>query len=118
MLDTTLNFDFGADTGLSLTKVSEAGGVSNYRLTDGTNKFTLVVKHIDAPRGSTGDYHQIRLDVEDHTDDQYSGAEGVWLNIKTYDKSQNASRMSSAISSLIQICQVTDFVGDVLNSES
>lgn len=118
MLDNTLTFDFGAKTGLVLVKRNEAGGVTSYGVVDGDDKFDLTVKHVPAPRGETGEFHQIRLDVTDQTGGTYNGAESVWINIKSLDKAQDNDRMADAIDSLEMIQAIASFVTRVLNQES
>lgn len=53
----------------TLVKVNQDNYGSEYFLEDGTNRFTVTVKHTIPKKGSSGESHMARLDVEHYDGD-------------------------------------------------
>lgn len=91
----------------NLVKINQDSYGSEYYLDDGTERFTVSVKHTIPSKGAAGESHLVRLDVE-HFD-----AEGIlqrtssaWTVIKTFDGKQDVNSSQYATEALV------DFLSD------
>jgi hypothetical protein len=98
-----------------LVKVNQDNYGSEYYLDDGTNRFTLSVKHTIPSRGSAGESHLFRLDVEeDDADGNLFRVASAWLVIRTDKTMQdvNSSQyVSEAIVDALTDANLTKLIG-------
>jgi hypothetical protein len=90
----------------TLTRVNPNGYSSEYYLDDKAGNdmvFNLSVKHTIPPRGSSGESHLARLDVEhyDSTSGEYTHTASAWMVIKTSDAPQVATDSDNAAQALV-----------------
>lgn len=114
MLADTLSITYNA-VAITLNKVKEANYTSTYYAENGTNKYTLDVKHTIPAAGQDGESHLVKLTVE------YFDASGVyqkscspWFVVKTFDASQNSTdalRAANALVGLLTSAFLTNIVG-------
>lgn len=117
MLDNSYSITFNA-TSVTLTKVRENDYTSEYRGEDGQYKFVMSVKHQIVPRGTFGDSHMIRLDVEKYdAEGIYVRTTSYWRVIKTFDNSQDAADCGYAAAALDGLVGAS-FVTKLITGES
>lgn len=117
MLSNTLDVTYNAAT-KTLSRIKDDGYSSEYYLDDGTEKYSLSVKHTIPARGAPGESHLIRLDVEHYdANGVFLRTSSAWSVIKTFDNTQdttNANRVANALVALLD----TTMVSKLANRES
>lgn len=103
----------------NLVRINDQNFTSFYYLDDGTERFSLSVKHTTpSQKGGAGESHLVRLDVE-----HYDGigdllrTSSAWTVIKTFDGKQDTSSSLKAADALIDLMDST-FIGRILGRES
>lgn len=119
MLDNTLTIDYGSDTGITLTRVSQQNFESTYFGESGDQKFNLSVKHTIPARGLPGESHLVRLDVE-HYDSEgvYIRTSSAWTVIKTFDSTQDSTASEDTLAALQMFTGVTANIEKIVGRES
>lgn len=86
----------------NLVKINQDNFGATYYLDDGTERFTLSVKHTIPPKGGAGESHLVRLDVE-HYDgsDVYLRTASAWTVIKTFDGKQDTASSDNVTQALV-----------------
>lgn len=118
MLDNTLTLTFDT-TDVVLTRVTDQNYSSTYRGESGSNKFTLKFSHTIPDRGSAGESHLVRLDVE-HYDAEgvYLRTSSAWTVIKTFDGTQDSAACAHVVAALQDFTAVAANIARVINGES
>lgn len=84
-----------------LVRVNQDGYGAVYYLDDGTEKYTMSVKHTIPPRGQPGESHLMRLDVEIFdSDGVYLRTDTAWMVTKTTDAVQSSTQLGYAADAL------------------
>jgi hypothetical protein len=119
MLDNTLTIDYGATTGIVLTRIREDGYASEYRGESGDMKFVMNIKHTIPARGAGGASHLVRLDVEHYdVDGLYVRTSSAWTVIKTFDAPQDETAASNTMGSLLDFIGVSSNIDKIVANES
>jgi len=107
MLGTTLGITYNS-VAKTLSRVKDDGYSATYYLDDGTERFTLVVKHTIPARGVAGESHMVRLDVEHYdANGEYLRTSSAWTVIKTFDAVQDSDDSGYAVDSLVDLLAPT-----------
>lgn len=117
MLDNTISITYNA-VSKTLSRIKDDGYSSDYYLDDGTEKYSLSVKHTIPSRGEPGESHLVRLDVE-HYDGtgEFLRTSSAWTVVKTFDGVQDTVAGNRTANALIGLLDTT-FVAKILNRES
>jgi hypothetical protein len=101
-----------------LVRINQDSGGSDYYLDDGTEKFSIAIRHIIPSRGGTGESHMIRLNVEEFdAEGSYLRTSSSWGVIKTFDGVQNADNAGYAADALAALLTPTN-VGKLVQREN
>lgn len=103
----------------SLKRVNQDSNGSDYYLDDGTEKFSLSIRHTIPPRGGAGESHMIRLDVDhfDATTGEYLRRTSSWNVIKTFDAVQVSADSENTTLALAAMLDATN-VGKLAGREN
>jgi hypothetical protein len=99
----------------NLVKVNQDNFGSTYYLDDGTERFTMSVKHTIPASGEAGESHLVRLDVEHFdVDGVLLRTSSAWSVIKTFTGKQdtNSSQyVSEALVDFMTDANITKVIG-------
>jgi hypothetical protein len=83
----------------------------------GISAMRMSVKHTIPKRGSTGESHSVKLDIDYvDTEGDYSHTESVWVNAKTFSGLQDTATLQKTLDALIGLVPSID--SKVLGRES
>lgn len=86
----------------NLNRVNQDNRSSEYYLDDGTEKFTLQVKHTVPARGKAKESHLLRLDVEHYdANGVYLHTTSAWLNSLNPDSPQVTVDLTDTVNCLV-----------------
>jgi hypothetical protein len=118
MLDNTLTITYDS-TAVTMTKVAEQNFSSKYFGENGNDKLTMSVSHTIPARGSAGESHLVRLDVE-HYDAEglYLRTTSAWTVIKTFDSAQVSASAEFTVAALQDFTAVAANISKIIARES
>lgn len=114
MLADPLSITYNA-VAISMKKIKEANGASQYYAENGGRKFTLDFSHTIPPNGKGGESHLAKLTVE-HFDANgiFLRSVSPWSVVKTFDQPQvaaDAEYAARALRDLLTNAVITQLVG-------
>lgn len=108
MLDNTLTVTYDSAS-VTLTRVAEQNFSSTYYGEDSGRKFTLNVNHTIPARGSAGESHLVRLNVEHYdAEGKYLRTSSAWTVIKTFDGTQDSNACAHTAAALQSFATVAN----------
>jgi hypothetical protein len=118
MLDNTLTITYDASS-ITMTRVNQDNYSSEYFGEDTQMKLTLTFKHTIPARGTPGESHLVRLDIEHYdADGVYESTSSAWTVLKTFDGIQDSTALLHTVAALQDFTAVPASIAKVIARES
>jgi hypothetical protein len=88
-----------------LARVTAGNYTATYFKDDGTEHYTMTVKHTVPPAGKYGESHLLRVDCDYHdAEGLYLRRESAWIVLRSEDAAQNSTTLDNLAQALIDFC--------------